>query len=330
MKRFGAGSLLALLCVFTGMAAEFPEAEISNGLIHAKLLLPDLERGYYRGTRFDWSGVISSLTYEGHDYFGPWFRHYDPKLHDAIMGPVDEFRDDEDALGYAEAKPGGFFIKIGVGVLRKPDDAKYNFARTYELVNPGRRVVRPEDDRVEFVHELTDGEHYAYVYRKTVRLARNKPELILDHALKNTGRRTIEISVYNHDFYVIDGQPSGPEFVIKFAFPPRASDTLKGLAEIRGHDLVYKQELRAGGESIGTALEGFSDSAKDNDIRVENRKTGAGVREIEDRPISKLYFWSIRSTVCPEAYINVRVEPGHELKWRIKYEFYTLPNSQTK
>ena len=41
--------------------AQFPQAEISNGQIHAKLYLPDPQKGYYRATRFDWSGVISSL-----------------------------------------------------------------------------------------------------------------------------------------------------------------------------------------------------------------------------------------------------------------------------
>jgi hypothetical protein len=41
--------------------------------------------------------------------------------------------------------------------------------------------------------------------------------------------------------------------------------------------------------------------------------------------MSKLVFWSIRTTVCPEAFIDLRAEPGQEVKWRINYEFYTLP-----
>jgi hypothetical protein len=41
--------------------------------------------------------------------------------------------------------------------------------------------------------------------------------------------------------------------------------------------------------------------------------------------MAKLVFLSIRSTVCPEAFIDLRVEPGQEAKWRINYEFYTLP-----
>ena len=43
-------------------AAEFPQAQITNGLIRVKLYLPDPKNGYYRATRFDWSGEIASLN----------------------------------------------------------------------------------------------------------------------------------------------------------------------------------------------------------------------------------------------------------------------------
>ncbi len=32
--------------------------------------LPDAENGMYRATRFDWSGVIGSVKYKGHEYLG--------------------------------------------------------------------------------------------------------------------------------------------------------------------------------------------------------------------------------------------------------------------
>ena len=99
---------LVLLPVFVASGADFPHAEISNREIRAKLLLPNADTGYYRGSRFDWSGVIESLTYKGHSYFGKWFAHYSPTQHDAIMGPVEEFRSEDGALGYAEAKPGEY------------------------------------------------------------------------------------------------------------------------------------------------------------------------------------------------------------------------------
>lgn len=75
---------------------DFPSAGISNNLLSAKLLLPDQKLGYYQATRFDWSGLIESLDYKGHSFFGQWFKKYDPKLHDAIKGPVEEF----EPIGY--------------------------------------------------------------------------------------------------------------------------------------------------------------------------------------------------------------------------------------
>jgi len=163
-----------------------------------------------------------------------------------------------------------------------------------------------------------------------VRLAKGKPELVLEHSLRNTGKRAIETQVYNHDFYVIDGQPTGPAFSIKFPFKPKAVDPLKGAAEIRGDEIVYLRELEPGNrDSVASYIESYSGNALDNDIRVENSKTGAGVQEIGDHPISKLYLWSVRTTVCPEAYISLRIEPKKTAKWQIRYRFYT-PGEQAK
>src|SRR5215472_18453045 len=78
-------------CSSIGQSAH-PKASISNGLVNAVVYLPDPTNGYYRGVRFDWSGVVGCLAYKGHTYFGVWFPHYDPLLHDAISGPVEEFR----------------------------------------------------------------------------------------------------------------------------------------------------------------------------------------------------------------------------------------------
>ena len=325
MRFFVALLPFCLAAAANAADATFPQAEISNGLIKAKILLPDPERGYYRGTRFDWDGVIESLTYKGHNFFGKWFEKYDPTLHDAIMGPVEEFRSGETAIGYDEAQPGGYFMKIGIGILRKLDDEKYSPYRTYPIISTGKRTVTPEADRVHFQHDLNNGEGYSYVYRKTVRFAHGKPELIIDHSLRNVGRRVIDTSVYNHDFYMIDNQPAGPDYRVVFAFTPQVKGDLKDLAEIRAKELRYRRELKPGGESVFTALTGFDSTAKDNDVIVENAKAQAGVREIGNRPLSDFNFWSIRSTVCPEGYIHMRIEPGKTFTWRITYRFYTLP-----
>jgi hypothetical protein len=316
---------LWLLCLPL-VAADAPSVEISNGLVRAEIYLPDAERGYYRGVRFDWSGVISRLEYDKHNYFGIWFPKYEPTLHDAITGPVEEFRSEDGALGYAEGKPKDMFIKIGVGVLQKPDDRPYQFTRDYRVVSTGTWIVRPGPDRVEFIQELPGVNGYSYVYTKKVQLAKGKPELILQHTLKNTGKRTIETQVYDHDFYVIDGQPTGPAFSIKFPFQPKLVSDLTNSVKVDDDQIVYARELKAGNkDSVASYIEGFGNEAKDNDIRVENTNAKAGVRQTGDHPIAKLYLWSVRTTVCPEVYISLKIPPKKKANWQLRYDFYSLP-----
>ena len=185
--------------------------------------------------------------------------------------------------------------------------------------------MRPEPDSVRFTQELTGVRGYSYVYTKTVRLAgRHKPDLILEHTLKNTGKRLIDTEVYNHDFYVIDNQPTGPDFTVTFPFTLTAADDLKA-AQVHANKLTYRRELTPQKDTAASALAGFGPKASDNNIRVENSKTKAGVQETIDRPISKLYFWSIRTTLCPEAYIALHIAPGKQAKWKTTYHFYNLP-----
>ena len=311
---------LALRCV----AADYPEAQISNGVLDVKLLLPDAQHGYYRGTRFDWSGAISSLQFKGHEYFGKWFERYDPKIHDAIMGPVEEFLSNGMGLGYEEAKPGESFVKIGVGAVRKPEEPAFRQFATYDISDNGKWTIHQGAGFAEFTQELSDTLGYAYIYKKTVRLTPGRPEMVLEHSLRNTGKKPITTSVYEHNFYMLDHQPAGPGYIVRFPFEVHPQADLQGAAEARGKSFTYLRELQEG-QSVFTAMDGFGGTPRDYDIRVENRKAGIGVRQTSDRPIAKLVFWSIRTTVCPEAFIDLKVEPGQEVQWRIGYEFYTLP-----
>ena len=116
---------------------------------------------------------------------------------------------------------------------------------------------------------------------------------------------------------------TGPDFVVRFPFEIKAIAALNGLGETRGRELVYLQELQPR-QSMQSELQGFSARASDYDFRLENRKTGAGVRQTGDRPMSKVNLWSPRTTICPEAFIDLRIKPGQESSWRIGYEFYQV------
>ncbi len=303
-------------------AQEVPQASITNGLVTAKLYLPDVNNGYYRGTRFDWGGVMPELTYKNHSFFGKWFEQYSPTLHDAIMGPVEDFS----PVGYETAEPGGRFVKIGIGVLTRPDTGKYFFAKTYPVVDYGKWQVTKKPDQVTFTHILRDPA-CSYDYVKTVRLVKGKSDLVLTHRFKNTGKETVETNVYDHNFFVFDTLSVAPGYEISFPFPID-TDTAKSSpnGQIRGNSILITKAFTKSDHVYYRSIEGFGPTAKDYDIRIENHTTGAGVRITCDRPLSKVVFWSAIKTVCPEPYITLKARPGEEFTWTITYHFYTLDN----
>ncbi len=301
----------------------FPKAILNNGTTQAVVYLPDPQKGYYRSTRFDWSGVVACLTYKGHTYFGVWFNHYDPMINDAITGPVEEFRsaDGLSSIHYNEAKPGEAFLKPGVGMLRKVDETPYRFGAAYPIIDGGKWSVRVKKTEVTFTHRLQSPSGYAYVYEKTLRLDKHQPILTLEHHMKNVGKLDIDSQVYDHDFYMLDAVPTGPDLGVHFAFTPTAKQEIGPRAKIDGKDLVYLEELQ-NRQSVASYLEGYSNNPSDYDFTVENRTTGVGVEQTSDSPISMMNYWSIRTTLCPEAYIHVNVAPGDTKSWSIHYRFF--------
>src|SRR5690348_13549197 len=59
---------------------------IGNGVMRA-VIYPPGENAFYRGTRFDQSGVIGSLTYGSQEYYGPWYNAIQPSVRDLSFGP---------------------------------------------------------------------------------------------------------------------------------------------------------------------------------------------------------------------------------------------------
>lgn len=101
-------ALTAFLAIAFGLnvvAQQPPQAEIENAKLHAKIYLPDATKGFYRGTWFDWSGVISDLQFANHHLYRSWFNGVDASVRDvaykgddinvapdtAMTGPVEEF-----------------------------------------------------------------------------------------------------------------------------------------------------------------------------------------------------------------------------------------------
>ena len=313
-----------------------PQVQIASDQLVVQLYLPDAENGFYQGTRFDWSGVVAGLQFRGHQYYAPWYTKRVAAVYDyvddgadivasrqsAISGPAEEFPRPQ---GFDTAKVGEAFVKLGVGLLRKAADTPYSCYESYEIVNPGTRSVRTTPTSVEFTHQLADARTgFEYVYRKTVSVDPNRPDLHIAHTLHNTGQVAIKTEQYNHNFLTLDGAQVGPSFVIALPFHVRTSlPPDPKLAIIRDNELHFTKVL-APHEVVSFPMQGFGDDPSHYDIRIENRETGAGMRITGNRPLSKLALWSIRSVLSMEPFVDVSTEPGGRTMWTYNYNHYVV------
>ena len=295
---------------------KFPSVVISNDHIRMVVYPPDTEKGLYRATRFDWSGVIGSVQYRGHEYFGYWKDTHDPMFHEDLPGPVEGFI--EPGLGYNEADPGGRFIRIGVGVIEKEDEPEYNWMETYRILDYGKWTIDNGTDWISFTHEVKGDFGYGYIYKKIVRL--KSDGFTIEHTLQNTGQKTIETDQFNHNFFMIDGKKSGPPFSISFPFEISTGDDLKGYLEIDGRELRFIKELA--GNTVFLELEGYGGETADHRITVTDRESGAGVTYSVDRPLARLVFWACETTLCPENSVWISVEPGRRMEWTADYTLF--------
>jgi len=308
---------------------DMPNKTISNGIVSAKVYLPD-EFGFYRSTRFDHAGMITHVTYKGQDYGKYWFVKTSPDVKnftydkdglvahpsDVAAGPVEEFGEN----GFDAAGPGGRFLKIGVGILKRDND-KYDRFHTYPILDRGKRTTTATKTSIRFDQVIaSDPSGYGYSFTKTVRLVPGKATLLIEDRLKNTGKKPIDTTVYNHHFMTLSPGNDALELQAPFSLSharPMPADVVK----FDGARMTYLRGL-TGQEQVASDLTGFTNAVSDNDFKVTNTKTGYGVRLRADMPVTRLLWWSVPSTMGIEPYMEVKLKPGEEKRWTHTLDYY--------
>ena len=337
--RYPIWLLAPTLLAATPTLASGSTREIGNASLRMRVELP-ATAGSYRGTRFDWSGMVRSLRVRGYEFYGPWFDRIDPAIHNNVQrtrpdglgevvtgiassgqGPAEEFLTDDKALGFDAAAPGGLFLKIGVGVLRRPDAEPYDRYRAYEIVDGGRWATRVGKDTVTFRQVLADkASGYGYVYTKSVQIVRDRPVLVIRHALRNTGAKPLVTSVYDHNFFAT-GRPTDAGF--RFIAPwPVTADAISrpDLVRVGGHTFEILGRY-APTDMTAIWLSGFGATPRDYAFRVEDARSGLGYSVQGDRPLDRLMTWTIWSNLSVESFIRLNAVPGKEERWSYTYRY---------
>lgn len=307
--------------------ADYPRAILDNGLLRAVVVLPDGEKGYYRGPRFDASGMVAQVDYQGHTFFAPFedplTTPHDPTIANLGIGTSDEFGID-DALGYREAKPAGPFMKVGVGMLKRHKRDDYVFYMGYRFLERGMWEIErdPEGRTLRFRQTLgspQSADGYAYAYEKVVALEAQRPVLRITRTLKNTGSRPISTDHYCHNILRIDGAPIGPSYRIRLFFAPSVVEARpEGVWRIEGETITFDQPITAEAVLIFAPVPA---DPRLPEVEILNKESGAHVRIRRSLALTKCVLYALPHCLSPEMFSLIELAPGDSVSWWDEYEF---------
>ncbi|MBC8138080.1 MAG: hypothetical protein H8F28_19540 [Fibrella sp.] len=309
--------------------------DTKRGLIRVRISLPDMRAGRYQGTRFAATPMIARVEWAGHVFFGEWNTGAsEPLSHDAnALGTAEEFDIDGPAT-FAPAPARGIFIKLGVGLLRRPDDgAAYQFHRRYDLVKPAHTRVRQGKRFVETLQFLSadlggsDGRGYGYLYRYRIDLLSGKPAIRLTRTLTNTGLLRIETEHYNHNFLRIDDDSIGPGYRLRTAVPLVARDptALKNAGVLwQGQGGTFLRPMAASNPAFAVfGGAGLTNPAATH-FAVQNLRTGAEIAVIgsgREKGLNRFNLYATEKVICPEPFTRVTIPSGKTITWTDTYTF---------
>jgi hypothetical protein len=316
--------------------ANYPHRVLRNDTgMRVTVMLVDDAKGFYRGTRFDWSGHIAQAKYKGHTFFGLWRTPHDPTNFEHGVGPTDEFGI-QNPPGYEQAKPGEPFLKVGVGLLKRIDEKPYHFSTKYPVLNAGQwaqNTIRGRESGISFQHELFTELDWGYRYGKLVALVTDKPEFTIRRTLKNIEGNDIKTASYNHNFIRIDDELIGPSYELELSEELAAE--VEPPAKFDGRRLTFTGKVEKPlmiyfkGQPKRTAKQqGAFRTRPSFDITVTNRRSGGQMVIAHEFDLSELRLWVTSTAICPEPFISVDLGPARSMSWTTMYRLGTVEKAE--
>ncbi len=274
---------------------------LGNAEFQVQIGMPPISLLMERGWRFDTLGSVTAVTLRGHHFLG-W------------PGLVDEFGIAQ-TPGYAQAKPGATFLKIGIGELQRLDEKDYQFSRPYPVARWGGLAVEKSNSKLAIRQKFSGHNGWAYDYHKSYQVEAGAARLHIDYELSNTGRHPLDTDQYNHNFFCFDGVEVSPSYSLQLGFP--VAQTPSTWLRHRKNLLTDFHPVAAGSYFASTQAA----PADQNWFRLNHRQTGQSVFVYGDHPVSRFALWANQFFFSPEVFIAVRLMPGQSLRWRRSYEF---------
>ena len=289
---------------------------IKNDTLEVAIDLP-LEN--YEGSRFDWTGKISSVKFKSL----PLTTIEDTGSKDVNFlgkGLYNEFGITS-PVGFEETPMGGWFHKIGVGLLKK-EHKNYLFHRNH-LIKPANFDITYQDQKIIIVCKSESVNGYSYILKKEISISKNS--ILINYFLKNTGEKQIITDEYVHNFMAIDNALIDKDYTLKFPFPlnPTLFDETvnsENKVEIGSDNISFNETPKK--------QFFFSNLTGGKELQAEwvltNLKTGVRIKEIGNFKTNKINLWGWGHVISPELFFKISVDPKKTMEWSRKFEVFKI------
>ncbi len=273
----------------------------------------------YSCSRFDWTGKISQVKFKGVTVTTA--ENTELLAKQCIgKGFYNEFGI-ETALGFGEAAIGGWFHKIGVGLLKK-EDQEYLFHKSY-TVRPAKFSVTSKTNKVVISCKSETVNGYSYVLRKEIEL--HPSSFSIYYSLKNTGEKDINTDEYTHNFMAINKASIGKDYVLSFPFTLKPTLFKKTVNTEQKVDIRVKEIKFNDTPKEQFFFSNLTGNESENAAwNLVNLKSKIGVKETGDFKTNKVNLWGWKHVISPELFINLGVKPGKSFEWSRTYEVFKI------
>ena len=273
----------------------------------------------YSCTRFDWTGKISQLKFQNIPL--TTIENTD-LINTACFGKgfYNEFGIDT-PLGFHETAIGGWFHKIGIGLLKKENE-QYLFHKKY-AVKPAKFSVSTEANAV-IIH-CTSEAFNGYSYKLTKEIKLYSSSFTVKYTLHNTGEKEIVTDEYVHNFMATDNALKGKEYALEFPFklePPLFDETVNTEQKVTiGSNRITFEETPKEQFFFSNLSGGKLENAA---WTLLNSNTKIGIQETGNFQTNKMNVWGWGHVISPELFFKINIKAGKALEWTRTFEVFKI------
>jgi hypothetical protein len=273
----------------------------------------------YNFSRFDWTGKIVDVTFREISLAAMERMDGGNPLH-LGRGFYNEFGIGT-ALGFEVARVGGWFHKIGVGLLKKTE-GPYLFHKSYEII-PAKFTFRADTKTAIITCHSDSVNGYSYMLQKEI--SADDKGFTINYALENTGTQRIRTDEYVHNFMAVDREDMGTDYRLQFPFdlkPGSFGETVNP-----GHKVeIGPRRIRFNGKPEEQFF--FSNLSGGDRVRAGweliHARTNLGISESGNFQTDQVNLWGWKHVISPELFVKLELEPGQSARWERKYRVYNL------